>query len=244
MLSHHHPDARPRHTGSRRRHCRGFTIVELMIGIAVGLFIVSGAALMFTSHLDDNRRLILETQIQQDLRAAADLITRDLRRAGYWQQAELGVWQPGAPAQANAYTAIVAAAAGEVGDSIQYSYSLDDSVPQPENNVRDGHDVSGFRLNQGAIQMEIGEDNWQQLTDPGTLRVTAFEVTLNEEDIDLGGFCSQPCAGGNPNCPPVQQVRSFTVLIEGEAANDPSVRRSMRTTVRTRNDAVVGACQP
>jgi type IV pilus assembly protein PilW len=224
---------------------RGFTLVELMIGIAVGLFVVSGAALMFSSFVDDNRRLILETQIQQDLRAAADLITRDLRRAGFWRNAEAGVWQPGAgPVPANPYEAVVGEDPGEAGSSIEYGYSLDESVPQDENNALDNHDVSGFRVADGAIWMQLGRDNWQQLTDPGTLRITAFTVTMTEEPIDLSSFCSRPCDAGNANCPPVQHVRSFTVFIEGEAANDATVRRSMRTTVRTRNDAVTGACQP
>lgn len=64
MLSAPLPVGRVQRSRAARRSDRGFTIVELMIGIAVGLFVVSGAALMFTSHLDDNRRLILETQIQ------------------------------------------------------------------------------------------------------------------------------------------------------------------------------------
>ncbi|MBL0296208.1 MAG: hypothetical protein IPQ21_03185 [Betaproteobacteria bacterium] len=53
-----------------------------MVGITVGLFIVAAAAMLVTTQLGDNRRLLLETQVQQDLRATADIITRELRRAG------------------------------------------------------------------------------------------------------------------------------------------------------------------
>jgi len=40
--------------------------------------------MVLTTQLGDNRRLLLEAQMQQDMRTAADLISRDLRRAGYW----------------------------------------------------------------------------------------------------------------------------------------------------------------
>ena len=51
-----------------------------MVGVAVGLFVVAAASMLVATQLSDNRRLTLETQVQQDLRAAADIITRELRR--------------------------------------------------------------------------------------------------------------------------------------------------------------------
>ena len=55
-----------------RRPPRGVSIVELMVGITIGLFILAAATVMLTSQLADNRRLLLEAQVQQDLRATAD----------------------------------------------------------------------------------------------------------------------------------------------------------------------------
>ena len=69
----------------------GFSLVELLIGILIGLFIVGGAFSLFLSNLDSSRRLLLEARLNQDLRAAADLVTRDLRRAGYWTSAVQGI---------------------------------------------------------------------------------------------------------------------------------------------------------
>ena len=91
-----------------RRPSRGLSIVELMIGITISLFILAGATMVLTSQLGDNRRLLLEAQMQQDLRTAADMISRDIRRAGYWGQAYRGVCPP-APAPCPA--AVGAAAA-------------------------------------------------------------------------------------------------------------------------------------
>ena len=77
-------DRNARWPGTSRQRQTGLSLVELMVGVAVGLFVVAGATLVVSNQLGDNRRLMLETQIQQDLRAAADLIARDLRRSGYW----------------------------------------------------------------------------------------------------------------------------------------------------------------
>ena len=61
---------------------RGLGLVELMVGITVGLIVAAGASMMAVNQINEHRRLMLETQIQQDLRSVADLLQQDLRRAG------------------------------------------------------------------------------------------------------------------------------------------------------------------
>lgn len=101
---------RQRQTASRP--ARGLSLVELMVGIAVGLMVVAGASFVAVNQIGDNRRLTLETQVQQDLRAAADLIVRDLRRTGYWGNSQQGLWQGSNPAAASNPYADASAAAG------------------------------------------------------------------------------------------------------------------------------------
>ncbi|MDQ2780283.1 MAG: prepilin-type N-terminal cleavage/methylation domain-containing protein, partial [Pseudomonadota bacterium] len=83
---------------------RGLSLVELMVGITIGLFVVAAAATLVSVQLADNRRLLLETQMQQDLRATADIIGRELRRAGSTggvMGATALVWRDGAPSVQN-----------------------------------------------------------------------------------------------------------------------------------------------
>ncbi|MGY4828147.1 PilW family protein [Sphaerotilaceae bacterium SBD11-9] len=70
---------------------RGLSIVELMVGLAVGLTVIAAALLALTHHLRENRGLLIEARLMQDLRTATDLIARDLRRAGPLSLAEGGV---------------------------------------------------------------------------------------------------------------------------------------------------------
>ncbi|MEW6706160.1 MAG: prepilin-type N-terminal cleavage/methylation domain-containing protein [Pseudomonadota bacterium] len=60
---------------------QGLSLVELMVGVAIGLMVVATASTLMGHQLHDARALQVEHQVDQDLRAAADLIVRDLRRA-------------------------------------------------------------------------------------------------------------------------------------------------------------------
>jgi len=216
-----------------RRHQTGLSMVELMVGVAIGLFVVAGATMAVSNQLGDNRRLMLETQIQQDLRASADVIARELRRSGYWARAQDGVWYAGATSVAtNPYTQMTPASG--VTNDVRFGYSRG-----AENNVVDLNEQTGFRLSGSAIQMLIG-GQWQALTDSSTLRITDFRVTLLTQDVPLA--CLNPCPMGAPACPPTQTVRDVRVEISGAAVFDPSVQRNARSQVRLRNDVVNGAC--
>ena len=97
---------------SARRAARGVTIVELMLGVAIGLMIAAGGVTFLSHNLREHRSLLLESRLMQDLRTVADIVTRDVRRAGYWGTAERGIWTPGAGAVlANPYMAVAPAAA-------------------------------------------------------------------------------------------------------------------------------------
>jgi len=207
---------------------RGLSIVELMVGIAIGLVIVAAALLTLTHHLRENRSLIVEARLMQDLRTASDLVAHDLRRAGYWNHAGDSVWHAaGGPVPANPYDTL------NVSDeATSFSYARSDA---------DSHDFA-YRLHDGVIEMRIGNGNWQAMTDSSTLRVASFSITPHAQDIVLDGFCARPCAAGSSTCPPRQQLRSFAVRIEAKAATNANVSRTVQATVRLRNDALSGAC--
>ena len=219
------------------RSQRGLSIVELLVGVVIALFIAAAGATLLASHLRENRALLLEARLMQDVRTAADLVSRDLRRAGYWGAAIDGVWAAGASSVAvNPYAAMAPAAAASDGASFHYSRDA------TENNVVDSNEQFGFRLRNGAIEIQLGAGNWQALTDAGTLTITQFTITPNVQSIGLEALCETPCPPAAATCPPQQQVRSLAIEIGGRLVADAKVTRSLRGVVRLRNDAVVGAC--
>jgi prepilin peptidase dependent protein B len=221
-----------------RPRAAGFSIVELLAGTAVGLAIVAAGTAIVLRHARESQALTIETRLTQDLRTAADIVARDLRRAGHWGGAASGVrGDDGAPVLANPYAVVAPDAAAS--DAVRLAFSRDAT----ENDSVDGNERFGFRLRNGAIELQLGDGNWQALTDPATLTVTAFEVEPRVEETSLERFCAEPCAVGSLTCPPRQQVRSFAVAIEGRAVANPAVRRSVLAAARLRNGTVVGSCE-
>jgi len=212
---------------------RGLSLVELMVGITIGLFVVAAASLVVTSQLADNRRLMLELQVQQDLRITADVIARELRRAGGRQLATQGVWSEDVPAvvTANPFGTITLASANT---EVRFDYERGINL-QP----------LGFKLmrdsstgNVGVIQSHIGT-GWQELTDRNTMDVTAFTVrpltpAIPDQVIPCPKACSSNSA--DTSCWPKLKVRAYEVLINAQARTDASIQRSLRSEVRLRND--------
>jgi type II secretory pathway pseudopilin PulG len=211
---------------------RGLSLVELMVGIAVGLFVVAAAAMLVSTQLNENRRLLLETQVQQDLRAAADIITRELRRAGHWPDAAEFVWfeEPTIP-QDNPNGALTLDA--DEPATVGFTYWRRPGEDGPYGFKREGH----------VLKTLLGAGGWQELTDGNTLRITSFTVTLRPPppaSLTMPVPCPNLCPAGGTDCWPVRTltVRELLVDIQGEAVVDPMVKRRVQSVVRLRNDLV------
>jgi prepilin peptidase dependent protein B len=194
--------------------------------------------------------------VNQDLRAAADLITRDLRRAGYWGNAVSGTIATGSTTTPNPYSAVTSGAG-----LIEYQFSRDAT----EDNALGNNEQFGFRRavqgGVGLIQMKLGVvsgvDNWQPVTDPQTINVSTFNVTPTETPVDMRGACARTCCTAadvaaatagctattlfSGSCPSVT-VREYQLTLTGNATGNANVVRTLATRVRARNDQFSGSC--
>lgn len=212
---------------ARRRCQAGLSIVELMVGVAIGLVIVAAAALLMTGQLVENRKLLTETQLQQDLRGAADIITRELRRAGARQEptALATIWFPGTVEVL--YNGMAPAL---VVSSSRVDFNYDPGMTSGP---------YGFRLSGGVIQTLVGASGWQDLTDANVMRVRSFTPRwLPVTAVPVQLPCPKLCPDGTSACWPSFQVRELEVAITAEAKSDPTVLRSITTRARVRNDFV------
>ena len=231
----------------RRRDQCGLSIVELMVGVAVGLLIVGGATKLIVDYLVSNKRLLVETRVNQELRAAADLVARDLRRAGYWNNATAGVG--GAGAIANPHTSGLGAVTS-TATSVNYSYSRDAAA---QLNGLDAAEEAGFQLAGNVLQMKIAQGNWQPVTDPSTVNITSFSVTAAVPALvnDLSSYCgclsrltctlASIAATGTP---PTLTIPTFNIAVTGQSVADSTIQRTLNETVRVRNAVMSGACPP
>jgi type IV pilus assembly protein PilW len=181
--------------------------------------------------------------VNQDIRAAADLVARDLRRAGYWENASAGI------AASNPY----AAASQPSSSEITYAYARNGD------NVLDNNEQVGFRRQVvggvGVLQVQEGLNNWQAITDPGTVDITAFSVTATAPTLvnDMSRYCAclyrLTCTAAdmtdpsrNPAGPRTMTIPSYQIVLTGRAVGDAAIERTINEGVRVRNPVLTGGC--
>lgn len=230
---------------------RGWSLVELMLAIALGLLLMAGLLRLATGHIDEQRRLLLDTRLTQDLRTVIELVSRDLRRSAYWGAAADAVWDPARPGTrpANPYGGVVRGGTTNAA-ALGYSYSRDAN----EDGVNSNQEKFGLRLNtttqviewrmSGSAVAPDDRDQWQALTDPALMKVTRLSITVDEARHSLAGLCPQSNCGTatGASCPPMLVQHMIRVDIEASDARDSRIQRQLSTRAKARNDEVTGAC--
>lgn len=181
---------------------RGLTIVELLVGMAVGVIVIGGATAIYTSSVRGSNDTLLASKLNQELSAALYVMSADIRRAGFWGTAinnradQNPFSQPGATMLTvrDSMAGNVAQPANGQGSCITYAY---DATYLPGNalGVVENTDLFGFRLNAGVVEMrQVGtvdgaqcvggtctsctNGTWQEVTDPDLIQITALTFNL------------------------------------------------------------------
>lgn len=214
-----------------RHALRGLSLVELLVGSAVGLLLVSGAIHLVSSQVDASRHLLLEARVEQDLRASAELLARELRRAGHWPHA---VATLRSAAATNPHTAVATAST----PALLFSYAREGAAL--DDDAVDTSERMGLRLSGGVLQWLVG-GSWQALTDPGVVTVTQLAVAPRLRCISLSAHCPTPgladaCVAAGTGLPRLWQ-RSYEIEIAGRPTAIPGGERRVVETVMLRNDA-------
>ena len=212
-----------------RKSQTGMSIVELMVGIAVGLLVTAAATLLMSGQLVENRRLVTETQLQQDLRAATDIMTRELRRTGADTEALIlkTIWYPGTPeVLRNESAEGLSTPTGE----IVYDY-----------NPASTGGPYAYRLVGTQLRANLaGTSGLQDLTDANIMKVNGFVPQVSVEPT-LSAIvlpCPMLCPGGDTACWPTVNVRLVSIAVTAEAKRDSTVQRAISSAARIRNDRV------
>ncbi len=209
--------------------CAGFSLAELMVATALGLFLMSGIVTMMFEGAKASRHALLEAQLRQSLVTAMSVISGELRRAGYWGRAG------------------VASGAGETGayaplrliapDCLLYVYDQegDDADGNP-----DAGDRHGLRLSAGALQIKTSDPtcgdtpcttctsgHWLALSDPQTVTITGLDFDETFHTLAFGD-------DGH-----AVVVRAFRVTLSGRLKRAPDVSHRLHAWVDVRNDEIL-----
>ncbi|MBM3114683.1 PilW family protein [Jeongeupia naejangsanensis] len=63
---------------------KGFSIPEIMVALVIGMVLILGATTYLMTNLRASRDIVAQAKLNQDMRVIMDLMTRDIRRAGYY----------------------------------------------------------------------------------------------------------------------------------------------------------------
>lgn len=207
--------------GIGRCEPRGFSLVELMVAIGVGLVVAAAITSLFISLVRSDSSNLKSIRLNQELRATMSLMTRDLRRAGFNNDAVDDVLA----SSANPFQQMTV---GAGNDCIIYAYD--------EN--KDGvyvasDELFGFRLNGDAIARLNGADcagGGTKITDDDLIAITEFTVS----DPDLPGDVPEETVTPGKTVSGIT-THQITFTLAGRLVSDTSVKRTITETVETRN---------
>ena len=165
-------NAPPRRCGSdqtAKRRVRGESLIALLVGLALGLGVLTGGIHLWMVTLKAQRSALQETHLHQDLHAALDWMAQELRNAQYLNPA----WQMRTTADCkDAFCGLPEDFS--ISDSqIEFSWDRND------NGVKDTTECSGFQLraNELRIKTNCTSGQWQVITHLQNVQVKALAFT-------------------------------------------------------------------
>lgn len=153
------------------RSSGGFTLVELMVAMALGLVVLGAMYGVFTLQ---NKQLSNQEQIvemQQSARMAIDILSREIRMAGY---------DPTNPDRTNLFTFKHTDSDGRKTDQNSVAFTSDFSQGGAEN-WNDNEQIA-FRVEDGVLKrFSTGAVSWQPLV--GNIEALEFTYTLKDGTV-------------------------------------------------------------
>ncbi|WP_448508645.1 PilW family protein [Immundisolibacter sp.] len=232
---------RNRHlTPPQRIRAAGFTLIELMVALVLGLVVIGGVMGVFMSTYQANAQNIKAVRLNEEMRAVMSLMSRDIRRAGSkaidWTTT---AWYVTTNPMSTASAWVVSKQTGAPDNScIRMAYALSATGPTDTNRF-------GYRLNPTTGRIETYNHNnqwscngtgWQPLTDPKIAWIQSLSFTASIEP-GLTGVMARTVS---VNLRAGTHTRSTTpsTLTAAQCSNVDVVCRQIQEKIRVRNDAV------
>lgn len=211
----------------------GFTLMELMVALAINMLLITALVAIFSNNLYHYNKTLSTNQLNQQLQAAMTLMATDIRRAGYWANANsnVGTSPNNNPFMSTSSGTDVSTA---VSDScILFAYDRNNNGTLPSISSASDDERYGYRLKNGVLQTRpygatfdctAAASNWENVTD-SAITITALTFTLTTKTITAGSNSSGTLI-----------MRSVDISITGQLASDTSITKTLTQHVRIRND--------
>jgi type IV pilus assembly protein PilW len=190
---------------------RGFTLIELMIALVVGL-IVSGAAVALVAAIGkSNSDTVRATRLTQELRATAEVIARDLRRARSDDDPIANVSTDSATMLATCNHIAVSGTA-------------------PSQCVKYGYGCGGANQTFNAVGLVSSKVYLKQSTAAAPACPTAADQVISSSAVNISTMTFQGVGTADAN----GDYGAYTISLAGQLSYQPSVTNSVTITNPTR----------
>jgi len=207
----------------------GFTLIELMVSLVIVLIIATVTIKIEANVFESNGRSINMIQLTQQMRSAIQLVSRDIRRAGYNDDALASFLSTQAVSSGVTMGALDA---NGKANCLQVSYDdLDGTAKNVVYRLRVVSEVGRIAANFGAAatcDTAIADAGWVDITDPLLVSVTSLDFVHNNQLTDI----AENLSDGNTIQVGLEQI---SVTINASLRGNNNVTRSITNEVQIRN---------
>lgn len=234
---------------------KGLSLVEMMVGLTVGLLILAATLAMYLSASRGGRDTLNAAKLNMELRGAMDVMVEEIRRAGAGGS---GATNPFANPGSTDLSV------SQNGSCIEFAYDADGNGQLA---TAEPFEFFGFRVQGGALWMRNGgagnvgacaNGAWERLTDPAHVTIQRvgnapyFAITYQCMNTATGNAGTGRCVAGNAvfddaaggTMVNLLELREVAINIGGQLVNDPAMRMSLSQRVLVRNHRVQPAGTP
>jgi type IV pilus assembly protein PilW len=217
----------------RFKYYSGFSLIELLVALVINIILLSALIAVFSSNVGHFNKVNNSDALNQQLESALQLMANDIRRAGYWADAKSDV---GTGTNNNPFMAAGVDLNTDTAGCILFTYDYNKNNSLPSITSASDDERYGFRLNNQTLQARppgaafdcsAAANAWENVTNPGIVRITALTFTKTETSIPIGQVNK------------TLLLRSVLITITGQLTSDASVTKTLTQYVRIRNDKYV-----
>lgn len=215
----------------RRMKQQGYTLLELLFGLGLGLFLLANGIFMYSAVMKSYYDLIAVNRLDNQLRTAMNLMVQEIRRAGYSASA-INNLKTGT--NTNPFMASSSDLTIPNSSCILFSYDSDSNGLLPAVDAVNYDKRFGFRLSGTTLQsrgltstaFNCTDGTWTNMTDSNLIQITNLTFTLTPAIINL--YSTNTLS-----------IRNVTISVTGNLTNDTAITRTITGTVRVRNDKFI-----
>ena len=208
---------------------KGFTLVELMIAMTIMLVVSVVAIQTSVNVFRSNTESIHMVQLSQEMRSAIQLISRDIRRAGYNDDALASYLSTQAISSG---VAIGDRDVNNIANCLQVQYDdLDGNAKNVVYRLRVISSVGRISAHFDAdatCDTSIADNAWVDISDPVLSHISALEFVLDDHLVNI----AENASTGNTIQVGVEKIN---IIISATLRSNAAVNRSITNEVQIRN---------